>query len=228
MHAGQNAGKNLLELPMKMSGRSFLAIALLAVCGAGTAQDYYDPGYRPDYAYDFNPGTGDAVLDALLRSLNTYYASDVGWYVDDIVYSTGAPRGYVENMIVDRRYPPADVYLIAQTASITGQPIANIQREFDSSRGQGWGVVAKRLGIKPGSPEFHRLKSGADSWSTRAKVKVKQKGGKARRTVVTESSRVIVRDHPKTVHPGKSPGPGKGHAAGKSNGKGQGKDKKNK
>ncbi len=217
---------------MKMSGRSVLATVLLALCGAGNAQDYYDPGYRPDYAYDFNPGTGDAVLDALLQSLNVYYAQDVEWYVDDIVYSTGAPRGYVETMIVERHYPPADVYLIAQTASITGRPIAYIQSEFDSSRGQGWGVVAKRLGIKPGSPEFHRLKSGADSWSTRAKVKVKQKGGKARRTVNTggPATNVIVRDHPKPAQSGKSHGSGKDKSNGKGQGKdkGQGKEKKNK
>lgn len=209
---------------MKRSSKTLLAAALLACCASGNAQEYYDPAYEPNYAYEFNPGTGDAVLDALLRSLNVYYAEDVEWYVEDIVYSTGAPRAYVQTMIVERHYPPADVYLIAQTAAITGQPIAIVQRDFDVDRGQGWGVVARRLGIKPGSPEFHRLKSGADSWSSRAKVKVKQKqkGGSSRSTVITrtKTSNVIVHEQAKADHPGK------GHGSGKS--KGKGKDKKNK
>jgi hypothetical protein len=29
-----------------------------------------------------------------------------------------------------------------------------------TKKGQGWGVIAKSLGIKPGSPEFHALKRG--------------------------------------------------------------------
>lgn len=209
---------------MKRLSKTLLAAALVTFCAYGSAQDYYDPAYEPDYAYEFNPGTGDAVLDALLRSLNIYYAGDVEAYVDDIVYSTGAPRSYVQTMVVERHYPPADVYLMAQTAAITGQPIVTVQREFDANRGQGWGVVAKRMGIKPGSPEFHRLKSGADSWSSRAKVKVKQKGGSSRSTVVTrtKTSNVIVHKQTKSEHPGK------GHGSGKSQGKGKGKDKKNK
>ena len=205
---------------MKLLSKSLLATALLGFCSLGNAQVYYEPAYEADYAYRFNPGTGDAVLDALLLSLNTYYAGDLDGYVDDIVYSTGAPRGYVQTMIVDRHYPPADVYLIAQTASITGQPIAAVQREFDANRGQGWGVVAKRLGIKPGSPEFHRLKSGADSWSTRAKVKVKKsKGASSRSTVVTQTkpSHVVVDGQAKS----KADHPGKGRGSGKSKGKGK-------
>jgi hypothetical protein len=31
---------------------------------------------------------------------------------------------------------------------------------YKQSKGKGWGVIAKELGIKPGSPEFHALKRG--------------------------------------------------------------------
>ena len=31
-------------------------------------------------------------------------------------------------------------------------------RERERNRGQGWGVIAQRMGIKPGSAEFHALK----------------------------------------------------------------------
>jgi len=40
---------------------------------------------------------------------------------------------------------------------------------WQQNHGQGWGVVAQRMGIKPGSAEFHQLKKGFvptyDRWS---------------------------------------------------------------
>jgi hypothetical protein len=35
-----------------------------------------------------------------------------------------------------------------------------VVREYKAHKGQGWGVIAKNLGIKPGSKEFHALKKG--------------------------------------------------------------------
>lgn len=173
---------------MKGSSRFFLVAALIATGSFAHAQNYYESEYyEPDYAYEFSPRTGDAALDTLLLALNVLYRDDRIAYVEDIVYSTGAPRGYVENLIVQQHYPPADVYLMAQTASLTGRPIEYIQQEFDANRGQGWGVVAQRLGIKPGSADFHRLKTGAGTWSTRANAKVKQKKVKHSKPVVTDT-----------------------------------------
>lgn len=217
--------------------KTLLVAVLLAVGGFAHAQDYYgDEYYEPDYAYEFSPRTGDAALDTLLQALNILYRDDRNAYVEDIVYSTGAPRGYIENLIVQQHYPPADVYLMAQTASLTGRPIDYVQREFDTNRGQGWGVVAQRLGIKPGSAEFHRLKSGAGAWSTRANAKVKQKKVKNSRSVIT-GTRVIRTKAESRPDNGtvQTQSPGKGHGQdhgksnskdhGKSNGKGQGKNK---
>ena len=39
------------------------------------------------------------------------------------------------------------------------QPV-RVVTEFREHAGQGWGVIAKNLGIKPGSAEFHALKNG--------------------------------------------------------------------
>ena len=35
-----------------------------------------------------------------------------------------------------------------------------IVETYQTNRTKGWGVIAKELGIKPGSAEFHALKSG--------------------------------------------------------------------
>src|SRR3546814_19499812 len=45
-------------------------------------------------------------------------------------------------------------------AHALGIPCIDVVHEYDRHPGQGWGVVAKRLGIKPGSAAFHALKRG--------------------------------------------------------------------
>jgi hypothetical protein len=35
-----------------------------------------------------------------------------------------------------------------------------VMATYESHKGKGWGVIAKELGIKPGSAEFHALKRG--------------------------------------------------------------------
>jgi hypothetical protein len=85
--------------------------------------------------------------------------------------------------------------------------------QWQQDHGQGWGVLAKRLGIKPGSPEFHRLKKGFvpsyDRW--------------ARPIRIDDSLRVDFPDR------GRGPGgiavfdhPGKGNAAGNHGNSGKG------
>jgi hypothetical protein len=55
--------------------------------------------------------------------------------------------------------------------------------QYRSSKGKGWGVLAKSLGIKPGSKEFHALKNGHDlkdrgESKEKGKSKEKAKGKK--------------------------------------------------
>ena len=39
---------------------------------------------------------------------------------------------------------------------------AKVLKQYKTSKGKGWGVVAQSLGIKPGSAEFQALKKGQD------------------------------------------------------------------
>jgi hypothetical protein len=61
------------------------------------------------------------------------------------------------------------------------RPPDYVLERYKSGRGKGWGVLAKSLGIKPGSKEFHALKRGDDLYSIAGKGKGKNKGkGKGR------------------------------------------------
>jgi hypothetical protein len=50
------------------------------------------------------------------------------------------------------------VYYASALAYASRRPLADVVRAYDENRGQGWGVVAQRMGIKPGSAQFHALK----------------------------------------------------------------------
>ena len=203
--------------------RKMAAALLLGLATTAGAQVYYDDW---DYAYDFAPSTGDALFDDILYQVNALFGHEPRWYVDDIVRSTGAPRYYVEPLIIQKRYAPADVYMIAETARISGRSFASVQSEFDANRGQGWGVMAKRLGIKPGSAEFHSLKSGAGLLSSRVETQVKGRG------IVRRQAPASARPATVKVKPAQGPAygkvkdnPGKGKGQGQGKGKGKGKDK---
>ena len=72
----------------------------------------------------------------------------------------GAPRDLVDELLTQRRWAPGDVYFACAIASVLGRPCRYVADIWERDHAQGWGVVAQNLGIKPGSPEFHRLKKG--------------------------------------------------------------------
>ena len=71
---------------------------------------------------------------------------------------------------------PADAYVVLRLGEMSGKPIDYVTKQYKKSKGKGWGTLAKSLGIKPGSPEFHALKRGDDLYGQKGKVKDKGKG----------------------------------------------------
>ena len=57
---------------------------------------------------------------------------------------------------------PADAYMVLRLGEMSGQPVKVVEERYRTGRSTGWGNLAKSLGIKPGSPEFHALKNGHD------------------------------------------------------------------
>ena len=56
----------------------------------------------------------------------------------------------------------ADAYMVMRLGEMSGQNIETVTKEYKRNKGKGWGRLAKRLGIKPGSRAFKALKSGHD------------------------------------------------------------------
>ncbi|UCG78473.1 MAG: hypothetical protein JSV21_01160 [Nitrospirota bacterium] len=53
---------------------------------------------------------------------------------------------------------PGDAYMCLRVAKVLNMSHERVIAEFRKNKGKGWGVIAKNLGIKPGSREFHALK----------------------------------------------------------------------
>lgn len=136
---------------MKRTIPFLLAASLATACGSVAAQDF---------VFGWNPRTGDVWVDSTLGDINRYGYRYRESFIDELVRYHGAPRDYVTDLLVEQRWAPGDVYYACAIASIIGRSCRYVAEEWQRDHGQGWGVLAQRLGIKPGSEEFHRLKRG--------------------------------------------------------------------
>ncbi|KWS06475.1 hypothetical protein AZ78_4031 [Lysobacter capsici AZ78] len=107
-----------------------------------------------------DPRSGDAWVDVWLGDISRYATRYREPFVDEMVRYYGAPRELVGDLLDQRRWTPGDVYYACAIAQVLGRPCRYVVDEWDREHGQGWGEVAQRLGVKPGSAEFHRLKRG--------------------------------------------------------------------
>ena len=215
---------------MKTLRIALLATLLGAAPTAALAQYYYDDyDYDGEYAFDYEPYSGDREFDLEVAAVNALVGRDVEYFVEDLVYRYGAPRQEVYTLVVERDYPPDYLWTVAATAKAANRPWTEVFPLFEqqrtgaagSSQGQGWGVTAKRLGIQPGSAEFHALKGDLRTQHGRLKNKPRKSGA----TISAGQAPSAM-----SAGPGRSQGPGAGKAkgpkakgAGKAKGKGKNK-----
>lgn len=136
-----------------MNRKLFAATLALGLAASTGVQAMID-----DIAVGFSPRTGDAWVDTRLGDINVYARGNTAGFIDDIVVSFGAPRPLVRDLYYDRGWAPGDIYYACAIAQQLGRPCLEVADYYQQNRGQGWGVVAQRLGIKPGSAAFHALK----------------------------------------------------------------------
>ena len=133
--------------------RRVLATALLtAGLAAGIAS-------AQTFTFGWNPRSGDAWVDVWLGDMNRYGSRYHDPFVDELVRYHAAPRDLVVDLLA-RRWAPGDIYFACALAQLVGRPCRYVVEMYERDHGQGWGSVARRLGIKPGSAQFHQLKRG--------------------------------------------------------------------
>ena len=80
------------------------------------------------------------------------------------------------NAVLSNVDKPADAYMVLRLGEMSNKPPEYVIKEYKARKGKGWGALAKSLGIKPGSKEFHALKRGQDLYDGPGKGKGKGKG----------------------------------------------------
>jgi len=132
------------------------------------------------------------VAMVLLFCSSAAVAGDFDWIRDFNIQAQADPTGFRARLatrfqigdaqisaVLGNVPDPADAYMVFKLGEMSHRSPERVMREYKSRKGKGWGVLAKSLGIKPGSKEFHALKKGHDL-DGRARGKDKGKGKKSK------------------------------------------------
>lgn len=116
-----------------------------------------------------------ALCSTVLLSSSVLLAADFDWMANLNLRSDSNPVGYRSSLasrfgtsetqlslILKSVGAPADAYMVLRLAELSGKHPDYVLKEYQAKKHQGWGVLAKDLGIKPGSAGFKALKSGHD------------------------------------------------------------------
>ncbi len=125
----------------------------------------------------------------LLLVSSSALAGDFDWLQNLNVRAEADPSGFKAqlatrfkignaevNAVIGNVARPADAYMVLRIAEMSHHPTDQVIARYRSGRGQGWGALAKSLGIKPGSREFHALKQGHDLYGNSVSSSRKGKG----------------------------------------------------
>ena len=100
----------------------------------------------------YDAKTGDSTLDTTLGDLNVQtHGRNLSDFISNLSLSYNIPKIKIEDLLFKVKMTPADAYMTVGIAKMTNKPIDEVVAEYKANKGRGWGVIAKRLGIKPGS-----------------------------------------------------------------------------
>lgn len=111
----------------------------------------------------YNASTADTKLDLSLGKLNLRADGNINEFIKALGFKYQVPTTKIENLIVDYNFTAADTYMAVSIGNMTGRTLDEVASVYRSNKAKGWGFVAKKMGIKPGSREFHQIKQGSAS-----------------------------------------------------------------
>jgi len=102
---------------------------------------------------------GGGGLDEFLRNLSVRAQADPAGFSATLRSQFHVSGAEVE-VVLGAVHDPADAFMVFQLGQMSRQRTDAVLSIYQGHAGKGWGVMAQELGIKPGSAEFHALKSG--------------------------------------------------------------------
>ncbi len=105
--------------------------------------------------------TGDVELDGDLNRINANAKIDFGKFKVEMTGSYNIDEKKIEHMHIGVGMEPAEIYMALEIGKLSKRPVDDVLVVYQQHKSKGWGFIAKQMGIKPGSAEFHALKNGA-------------------------------------------------------------------
>ncbi|MFH2012566.1 MAG: hypothetical protein ABIJ37_07710 [Pseudomonadota bacterium] len=113
------------------------------------------------------------VLMSVILVPSAAVAGDFDWIKDFNIRAEADPSGFRAQLatrfkigdaqidtVLSNVKNPSDAYMVLRLGEMSKQPPDYVIQRYKSNKGKGWGELAKSMGIKPGSEEFHALKRG--------------------------------------------------------------------
>ena len=160
------------------------------------------------YAQLATPGTGDRKFDAQLKRINEEAKGDPDGFIRRLSERHGIAEQEIREAKARHGLDDADIYMSTVLARHANRRVGDVAAEYKQNRGQGWGVMAQRMGIKPGSAAFKQMKAEAKGHANHMKAVSKNKRKLQEQEMERERSQQ-----------------GKDQAKGKGQGQGKGKKK---
>ena len=175
----------------------FCAACAFSVCGAA------------EVSFSLSASSGDNDFDLTLHSINSEAQQSLPSFYSSMDLNFGVKQAEVDVLLYRHRLSPAEAYMAIRLSVLIGKPVDYVLVRYHKYHKKGWGYIAKKLGIKPGSAEFHRLKEGG--------VVVLERSRKERQPMEV---RVKDDDHGRGPH-GNDADRHEGHGGGEGKGKGK-------
>lgn len=115
------------------------------------------------------------VVILLFPSATLVAADDFGWAQNLDIRAEVDPSGFRSSLstrfnigdaqvsaVLSNVEKPADAYMVFRLGEMSSRSTDYVMQKYKSEKSKGWGALAKSLGVKPGSKEFHALKRGSD------------------------------------------------------------------
>lgn len=128
-----------------------------------------------------NTQTDDSQIDKSVEVLNKTAKSKARDYAKKLSNKYNIPEETADWLLNKVGLPPEDADMTVKVSQVAKQPVEKVVKEYEANKGKGWGVIAKNLGIKPGSKEFHELKKDNPDMLDEAKGKKKKKKNKGKK-----------------------------------------------
>lgn len=134
------------------------------------------------------------VFSALFFSPIVAFAADFDWTKDLNVRAEANPSGFRAQLstrfkigdaqvkvVLGNVDKPSDAYMVFRLGEMSSRSPDYVLNKYKAGKNKGWGALAKSLGIKPGSNEFHALKQGDGLYYNQNESKGKKKKNKGKK-----------------------------------------------